>query len=140
MADTQNLFQQLKDALQDFKDFLDTNVPKIKAGVKALAAIIPQINDLINKLADLLRDLKTEIQNLDVSSVPGLSEVASFTEKMTTMLETTKNLLPQQAGTIDDVLSVANVVSGLPSLEEIKAEIISLLDAIIVHVNSLKSA
>lgn len=140
MADTENLFQQLKDALQEFKDFLDTNVPIIKPAIQALSGIIPQINDLLDQLASLLNDLKTEIQNLDVSSIPGLSEVAGFTEKMTTMLNTAKNLLPDQAGTIDDVLSVASVVSGLPSLDDIKNEIISLLNAIIAHVNSLKAA
>ncbi|GAB4377874.1 MAG: hypothetical protein Kow0042_26190 [Calditrichia bacterium] len=139
MAET-NLFQELKDALQDFKDFLDENVPIIKPAIQALASLIPQINDLLDSLADLLVDLKNEIQNLNVSSIPGLNEVSSFTEKMTTMLETAKNLLPQQTGTINEVLSIASVVTSLPSLEDLKAEIIALLDAIIAHVNSLKSA
>ena len=56
------------------------------------------------------------------------------------MLGTAKNLLPEKADDIDSVLSIANVVSGLPSLDEIKNEIITLLDACIAHVNSLKSA
>lgn len=135
-----NLFEELRDALQDFKDFLDQNVPKIREAVQALASLIPQINELISSLAELLTSLKTEIQNLDVSAIPGLSEVANFTDKVTTMLGTAKNLLPEKADDIDSVLSIADVVSGLPSLDEIKNEIITLLDACIAHVNSLKSA
>ena len=134
-----NLFQELKDVLQDFKDFLDANVPIIKPAIQALASLIPQITELIDKLVDLMNKLKTEIQNLDVSSIPGLSEVSEFTTKVKAFLGAAKNLLPDEAATIDDVLSVADVVTGLPSLDEVKTEILTLLDAIVVHLNSLKA-
>lgn len=135
----QNLYQELKDVLEDFKSFLDTNVATIRPAIVALRSIIPQITDLIDKLIDLMNKLKTEIQNLDVSAVPGLEQVSSFTTNVKTLLETSKNLLPSEADTIDDVLGVANVVSGLPSLDTVKTDILSLLDAIIAHLNSLKS-
>lgn len=136
----QNLYQELKDVLQDFKTFLDTNVPTIKPAIQALASLIPQITDLINKLIDLMNKLKTEIQNLNVSGIPGLAQASTFTEKVKAFLEASKNLLPDEADTIDEVLGVANVVAGLPSLDAVKADIISLIDAIIGHLNSLKPA
>jgi hypothetical protein len=135
-----NLFEELKTALTDFKTFLDQNVGTIKPAINALAALIPQINELIDKLIDLMGKLKTEIQNLDVSNIPGLAQASEFTEKIKSLLTTTKGLLPDQAGTIDDVLEVANVVSGLPSLDAVKGEILALLDAINAHLASLKSA
>lgn len=136
----QNLYQELKDVLQDFKTFLDTNVPTIKPAIQALASLIPQITDLINKLIDLMNKLKTEIQNLNVSGIPGLAQASTFTEKVKAFLEASKNLLPDEADTIDEVLAVADVVTGLPSLDTVKADIISLIDAIIGHLNSLKPA
>ncbi|KIH77069.1 hypothetical protein SAMN05660860_00434 [Geoalkalibacter ferrihydriticus] len=138
MAET-NLFEELKDVLQDFKDFLDANVPTIKPAIQALASLIPQVTDLIDKLIELMNSLKTEINNLDVSAIPGLSEVSSFTTKIGTFLDTAESLLPGQAGTINDVRSVANVVTSLPSLDEVKTEILTLIDAIIAHLNSLKA-
>lgn len=135
-----NLFEELKSALTDFKTFLDQNVGTIKPAINALASLIPQINELIDKLIDLMGRLKTEIQNLDVGNIPGLAQASEFTEKIKALLTTTRNLLPEQAGTIDDVLGVANVVSGLPSLDAVKGEILSLLDAINAHLASLKSA
>lgn len=140
MPEPQNLFQELKDVLADFKEFLDDNVPTIKPAIQAIAGLIPQVNDLLDQLSNLLNALKTEIQNLDVSGIPGLAEASEFTTKLKGFLEAAKNLLPDQSDEIDAVLGVADVVSGLPSLDEVKAEIISLLDAIIAHVNSLKSA
>lgn len=134
----QNLFEQLQSVLQDFKDFLDTNVPTIKPAIQALASLIPQIVDLLDLLIGLMNDLKTEVQNLDVSSIPGLDEVSQFTGQITTFLDTTKDLLPDQAATIEEIRSVANVVSGLPSLDEVKTEILALIDAITAHLNSLK--
>ena len=134
------LYEELKDVLEDFKTFLDDNVATIKPAITALASVIPKITDLIDLLIELMGKIKTEIENLDVSSIPGLSEVSEFTDSIKTLLETSKDLLPDDAmGTADDVLEVVNVVSGLPSLDDVKAEIISLIDAIVVHLNSLKS-
>jgi phage-related protein len=135
-----NLFQDLKKALQDFKDFLDQNVATIKPAVQALASLVPQITDLINKLIDLMNKLKTEISKLDVNAVPGLDKVSAFTTSTKTLLTTAKSLLPDEAATIDEVLSVADVVSSLPSLDQVKAEILALIDAITTHLNELKPA
>jgi len=134
-----NLFQELKDALTEFKTFLDTNVPVIKPAIQALKSIIPQIGDLLDKLIDLMGKLKTAINNLNVGAIPGLDKVTTFTQGVKTLLETAKNLLPNEATTIDDVLSVANVAGSLPSVDQLKAEILSLIDAIVVHLNSLKA-
>jgi len=133
-----NLFEQLKSVLQDFKDFLDANVPTIKPAIQALASLVPQIVDLLDLLIGLMNDLKTEVQNLDVSAIPGLDQVSQFTGQITTFLDTTKDLLPDQASTIEEIRSVANVVTGLPSLDEVKTEILALIDAITAHLNSLK--
>lgn len=136
----ENLFEDLKDVLQDFKDFLDQKVAVIKPAITALKSIIPdQIDDLLSKLIDLMNKLKTEIQNLDVGAIPGLDEASEFTAKVKGFLESAKNLLPDESDEIDDVLSVADVVSGLPSLDDVKAEIIALIDAIIAHLNSLNA-
>lgn len=135
----ENIYQELKDVLQDFKDFLDENVPTIKPAIQALTSLIPQITELLDKLIDLMNKLKTEIENLDVSAIPGLAEASTFTEKVKAFLEAAKNLLPEETETIDDVLGVADVVSGLPSLDEVKADILSLIDAIVAHLNSLKA-
>ena len=135
-----NLFEELKDVLQDFKDFLDENVNVIQPAIAALKAIIPdQIDDLLSKLIDLIGTLKSEIENLDVSTIPGLAEASEFTEKIKAFLVSAKNLLPDNTEEIDDVLSVADVIASLPSLDDIKAEIIALLDAIIGHLNTLNS-
>ena len=136
---TPNLYQELKDALQEFKTFLDTNVPVIKPAIQALKSVVPQIGDLLDKLIELMGKLKTEIQNLNVSAIPGLDKVSQFTGSVKTLLETSKNLLPNEAGAIDEVLAVTNVVTGLPSLDAVKADILGLIDAIVVHLNSLKS-
>ena len=135
-----NIYQELKDALQDFKTFLDENVLKIKPAIQALNSLIPQISELLDKLIDLMGKLKAEIEKLNPNSIPGLAEVSSFTTKIKAFLTTAKSLLPNEAGTIDDVLSVADVVSGLPSLNDVKAEILTLIDEITGKLQELKSA
>lgn len=141
MATPANLFQELKDVLTTFKQFLDTNVNTIKPAITALKAIVPQVTELLDKLVDLMGKLKTEINNLNPGAVgSGLTQVTQFTNSAKTLLETAKNLLPNEASTIDDILSVISVVSSLPSLDAIKTEIIQLIDAITGHLNTLKTA
>ena len=134
-----NLFQELKDALQTFKDFMDAEGPTIQPAVQALRSIIPQITELLDKLIDLMNKLKTEINNLNVSAIPGLDKVSTFTTSIKSLLQTAENLLPDEKSTIDEVIAVADVVTGLPSVEQLKGEITSLIDAIIGHLNTLKS-
>jgi hypothetical protein len=134
----QNLFEELKQALTTFKDFLHNNVATIKPAIQALKQLVPQVSELIGKLIDLMSKLKTEINNLNPAAVPGLDKVSEFTTGVTSLLTTAKNLLPNEAGEIDEVLAVTDVVSSLPSLDAVKAEIIALIDAIIADLNQLK--
>ncbi|MEJ2557407.1 MAG: hypothetical protein P8186_14460 [Anaerolineae bacterium] len=140
MADN-NIYEELKDALDDFKTFLDENVAVIRPAIQALAGLIPGIVDVIDLLIDLMNQIKTEIQNLDVSGIPGLSEVSEFTTKITGFLDASADLLPDEAeGTVSDIRSALNVVGGLPSLDAVKQDILDLIDAIVAHLNSLKPA
>ncbi len=139
MAQT-NLFEDLRNALKDFKGFLDQNVPLIKPAIQSLKAIVPQITELIDKLITLMGELKTEIQKL-LSSGPiqNLDKVTQFTAGITTLLTTAKTVVPAEAATIDDVLKVAQLAGSLPTIGQLKDEINSLIDAIVAHLNSLKS-
>lgn len=137
MAD-QTLFEQLKDVLSDFKSFLDANVATIQPAVAAIASLVPQVTELIDELAGLLDKLKTEIQNLDVGSIPGLGEVAEFTGKIPALLDAAKKLLPDETSSIDAIGDISDVLSGLPSIDAVKQEIIDLIDAVNAHLVSLK--
>jgi ABC-type transporter Mla subunit MlaD len=134
-----NLFQELRDVLQDFKDFLDENVPTIQPAIQALASLIPQIVELIDLLVGLLDQLKTEVENLDVSAIPGLSEVSEFTGKINGLVEAARALLPDDAEEdLEEVLEVASVVGSLPSLDQVRGEIVTLIDAVVAHLQSLR--
>lgn len=141
MATPTNLFEELKTVLTTFKQFLDSNVNTIKPVITALKSIVPQITELLTKLIDLMGKLKTEITNLNPGAIGGgLTQVSEFTNAAKTLLETAKNLLPNETATIDEILGVISVVSSLPSLDAVKGEILSLIDAIIGHLNTLKTA
>jgi len=133
-----NLFQELHDILVEFRDFLNDNVPTIAPAIQAIASLIPQVVELIDKLIELMNKLKTEIQNLDVSAIPGLEEATEFITKVKTFLDAAKSLLPDEQEAINDVLEVADVVGSLSGLDTVKQEILDLIDEIVGHLNSLK--
>lgn len=136
-----NIYQDLKNALNDFKTFLDANADKIAPAVTALESLVPQIKDLVNKLIDLMNSLKTEIQNLDVSGVTDkLAAVSGFTGAAQTLLQAAEALLPDQASKIKDVNDVLSVVTGLPTLDSVKGDIVGLIDGIVADLNKLKPA
>ena len=135
-----NIFEELKTLLQEFKTFLDVNVPTIKPAIQTIAAMFSQIVDLIDKLIELMNKLKTEISNFDISNIPGLAEATQFITMIKSFLESARTLLPDEAGTINDVLAVADVVGSLTGLDAVKDEILATIDAIVAHLNSLKPA
>jgi ABC-type transporter Mla subunit MlaD len=134
-----NLFDDLKKALQELKDFLAAKKDLIKPAVSALKGLGLPIGDLLTQLITLLNKLKTEITNLDTSQVPGLSDMSSFTGSVRSVLEAAKSLLPDESAEIDQVLGVADVVTSLPSLDQIKQEITDLIDAIVADLQDLNS-
>lgn len=134
-----NLFDDLKKSLQELKNFLADKKDVIKPAVSALKGLGLPIGDLLTQLITLLNKLKTEIANLDTSQVPALSDISAFTGSVRAALEAAKNLLPDEAATIDEVLGIADVVTSLPSLDEIKKEITDLIDAIVADLQDLNS-
>jgi hypothetical protein len=111
----------------------------IKPAVSALKGLGLPIGDLLSQLITLLGKLKTEIANLDVSQIPGLADVSSFTGSVRTMLESARKLLPDESGDIEQVLGIADVVAGLPSLDQLKSQITDLITAIVADLQDLNS-
>jgi hypothetical protein len=134
-----NLFEDLKKSLQELKDFLTAKKAVIKPAVGALKGMGLPIGDLLSQLITLLGKLKTEVANLDVGNIPGLADVSSFTGSVRTMLESAKKLLPDESGDIDEVLGIADVVTGLPSLDQLKQQIVDLITAIVTDLQDLDS-
>ncbi|MGE0883016.1 MAG: hypothetical protein AB7P14_05700 [Blastocatellales bacterium] len=137
----QNLFDDLKKALSDFKTFLDDKKTVIKPAIAPLNQLTGgRVTELLDKLIELLNKLKEEVTKLDPAQIPGLADVTTFTQSVKTLLETSKNLLPDQTSTINDVLSVVDVVGGLQGLTtQVKQEVLDLLQAIIGDLQFLKS-
>jgi hypothetical protein len=135
-----NIFKELDDLLNEFEAFLNENVPTIKPAIQAIASLFPQVTEVIDKLIELMNKVKTEIENFDVSSIPGLDKATEFINMVKSFLTSAKALLPDEAGTIDDVLEVADVVGSLSGLDEVKQSILDSINAIVTHLNSLKPA
>lgn len=134
-----NLFQELHDALTQFKQFIEANQATLKTAITGLKSIVPQVGDLLTKLITLMGQLKDAVNNLNVSAIPGLDKISQFTTAATSLLQAAEALLPQQKSAIDDVLSAANVVTGLPSLGAIKQEILDLLTAVVTDLQALNA-
>lgn len=137
MADTSNLYQQLKDALQQFKQFLDGAAATLGPAIKQLEPMVPQIGDLIKKLIDLMNQLHDAVNQIDVNNIPGLQQVTQFTAGVTTLLQTAESLLPAEKTAIDEVLTAAGVVTQLPSLGDVKQQILDLITGIIGDLQAL---
>jgi hypothetical protein len=137
----QNLFEDLKKALNDFKTFLDDKKNVIKPAIAPLNQLTgDRVTQLLDKLIELLNKLKEEISKIDLTQIPGLADVTTFTQSVKTLLESSKNLLPDQASTINDVLGVVDVVGGLQAVTtQLKDEVLNLLQAIILDLEFLKS-
>jgi len=136
---TSNLFLRLRKALDDLKSILDTNAAILKPALQTLKLVLPQAGTLVSQLVAILSSLKTEIQNLNVSTITGLPQLASFATSAETLLQTAEDLLPDDQDNIDNVFRVLSVVEALPSFDAVKQDILTLIDGIISDLDSLNS-
>src|SRR5688572_20624792 len=135
-----NLFEELKSTLQEFKDFLDEQVGTIKPVIDALREIFPdQVGELLSTLIQLMTKLKTEVENIDLTGLDNLDKVSAFAGNVTSLVNTARALLPNASAQLDAVASAAAVIGSLPSVADIKGEIITLIDAILGHLNTLNT-
>ncbi|HQF72191.1 MAG TPA: hypothetical protein PLH39_13030 [Promineifilum sp.] len=134
------MFEELKNLLTEFQTFLEQNVATIRPAILAIAGVFPQIVELIDKLIELMNKLKTEINNFDLGNINGLTEATQFINMIKSFLESARTLLPDEAGTINDVLAVADVVGSLGGLTDVKTDILKAIDTIVTQLASLKPA
>lgn len=135
-----NLFEELKSALSQFESFLNTNRGTIKPAIAPLDQLTGgRVTELIDKLIDLMNKLKAEVDKLDATAVPGLAQVTQFTQGVKSLLQSAKTLLPNEAATIDDIAGVADIVTSLPSINDIKTAILQSITNVIGHLTFLKS-
>jgi ABC-type transporter Mla subunit MlaD len=139
MADP-TTYEDLKRVLQEFKDFLGPKVAEIGDVIRALTALFPDLNKVIDQLISLMDSLRAEIQRLDAGTIGDdrLAQFTDFAAKTRNLLVAAKPLLNSQAGTIDTLLSTLDVVVELPSLDDIKGTILGLIDEIRGLLESLK--
>lgn len=135
-----DILTQLKDDLKVFEDFLKSNADTIHKAFQALHSLFPQVDELLDKLIKLMTDIQTEVQSLDITAIPGVQQVTGFTDALKSLLGTLRNLLPNDQKSIDEVLSVANVVGELPQLGgDTKKAVLDSIAAIIGFLNQIKA-
>jgi hypothetical protein len=140
LPDPSTLFQDLENALKDFKKFLADNTAILLPVVQALKPIVPQLGTLLNNLIALMTQLIDAIDKFNLGSIPHLDELAKFTTLVKAILTAAEALLPQQKPAIENVLQQAEVVIGLPAFTpQLKADIIQLLKDIKDNLTTLNS-
>src|SRR5215212_7162144 len=110
MADA-TIYEELRNVLKDFHDFLQAKINDIKGPIKALIQAVPQVGDLIDKPIELLAKLRAEIQNIDIGPLGNIDVALGFAAKLKGFLEAAKALLPDQAADIDRAINAADVVA-----------------------------
>jgi ABC-type transporter Mla subunit MlaD len=139
MADNSNLYQELHDALTQFENFIHDNIGTLKTVIDKIKKIVPSIGILLTTLIDLMGKLHDAISKIDVTGID-LTQITQFTSKVKALLQTAEGLLPDQKNAIDEVLHAADVVTALPSLSTIKADILKLLEDITKDLKSLNGS
>jgi ABC-type transporter Mla subunit MlaD len=137
MAD--NLYQDLRDALADLAAFLQDKADTIEPAIQTLASLVPQVNDLIDKPIALLESLKTEINRLSGNIPDGVEDAFAFAARIKDMVATARALLPFDSEAVDDVADIADLISGLPTLDQLKTEILALIDTVKRLLTEMKS-
>jgi len=129
---SENVYQELKNALTELKKVLDSpEYNAIAEAITKLAVVFPVIVELIDKLIALLKQLRQAITDLNVTGIAGLDKVAQVTDAATAVAKAAQVLLPanKQEG-VNEVMKVLDQISGFPTLGTVKDDLTKLIDDI----------
>lgn len=141
-ADAGNLYEDLRTALQDFDTFVGTepNRTALKNAYGALVQLFPQLGPAMTDLEALLGRIKDEIENFDLGSVPGLTQVTTLAQSVNTLLGSAKALVPSEEEAIDDINEALSVVGGLSGVTtQVKTDIVGAINSILGHLAFIRS-
>ena len=131
-------FQELLDLLKEFRDLLqDGTVGTIADALAEVARFIPAAASLFSKLSEILEDVKSVIDGLDVNNLTFVGIEAeqffSIVKKIELLIQKTSPLLPASAaGTANDAQNVAGTIAALPELTtELRDEILAVIQDIL---------
>lgn len=132
------LYHELRDSLQGVKQFLDGNTQALKPGMDALFAAVPHTRHLLDNLIYLLNGFKLNVQQLDIDQISGVPEMTRFAAQLDNFLDTAQDFLPEESTVVRDVQRTARVLTSLNRLNEVKGELLFLVDGIVGHLYELK--
>ncbi|MDQ3916551.1 MAG: hypothetical protein M3323_14670 [Actinomycetota bacterium] len=138
----ENLYEDLRTALQDFDAFVgaEPNRTALKNAYGALVQLFPQLGPAVIDLEALLGRVRDEIENFDLGSVPGLTEVTTLAQSVSTLLDSAKALVPSEEEAIDDINDALSVVGGLSGVtEQVKTDIVAAINSILGHLAFIRS-
>ena len=90
---------------------------------------------------DAWRTTSRAVSELDAGAIgDNINKVLQFVNAAKSLIETAKNALPEAEKPIaDTALEVANTISSLPSFDQLKGEIVALIDAVKASIQSLRA-
>jgi ABC-type transporter Mla subunit MlaD len=136
----QTIYQELRDSLAEFHQFLADQATTVGPAIRALAGIVPQINDLIDKPIDLLNKLKVEIDKISQLVPAQAQQALEYAQQIKSFVEALRAMLPNESDAIEEVANVADILAGLPTFGQLKEEIKTLINNIITLLQGMKSA
>lgn len=101
MADAQQTFAEMTDALAGFAKALQKNQAKIKPAIAPLEKVGVPIKDLINALDKLLKELITKAQALKLDQ---LDPIPEFTRQVAALLKAWDIDIPANVGKAIDLI------------------------------------
>lgn len=136
-----NVYEEIKNALTTVKGILDQGTGVIKPAVQALSSTVPEVNTLLGKLVELLDSLKTAVNDLDAGAIgQHINTVLNLVNASKALIEKAREALPDDKKQVaTTALEVATVVASLPSFDQLKAEIVALIDAVKTSIQSLRA-
>lgn len=141
-GDVGNLYEDLRTALQEFDAFVGTepNKTALKNAYGALVQLFPQLGPAMTDLEALLGRVRDEIENFDLGAVPGLTQVTTLAQGVSTLLDSAKALVPSEEAAIDDINDALSVVGGLSGVtDQVKADIVAAINSILGHLAFIRS-
>jgi hypothetical protein len=131
------VYEELKKNLELLRNFIINNEVALRSGLESMSTVVPQVRHLTGNMVSIMEQFRTTLDGVKSITYSDIELLMSFSGHLQSFL-TGNPLLPVEPEHRADLVSNAQLLSGLNSLASMREDLVQITEDIIFQVRGLR--
>ncbi|MBU1191528.1 MAG: hypothetical protein KKE76_07420 [Gammaproteobacteria bacterium] len=131
------VYEELKKNLELLRNFIINNEVALRSGLESMSTVVPQVRHLTGNMVSIMEQFRTTLDGVKSITYSDIELLMSFSGHLQGFLSGNP-LLPVEPEHRADLVSNAQLLSGLNSLASMREDLVQITEDIIFQVRGLR--